>query len=1224
MRIRSLRFKNINSLAGEWKIDFCDPAYVSSGIFAITGPTGAGKSTILDALSLALYGQTPRLGKITKNAGEVMSRQTGECLAEVEFGSDKGTFRCTWSQKRSHKKPDGELQPPKHEIADAATNKVLESKLSAVQQKVADVTGLDFSQFTRSILLAQGEFGTFLDAKGDERAPILEKITGTEIYGKISEKVHERFGKEKAALDALAEKADTLGTISPEQAAALQEERTQHEKEIRELSGCCKKREEAAAWLDALAVLGTEIAGLEERVRVLAERRATAENDLRALGLARRARDFEGMYSALSAFREQQEHETQEKHACEGSLAELSAAYDAGLETFRRAQERRDKVSGEKQQEDRLIRQVRDLDTRIREVKGQRDGRTQEKQRLEEERGKLQEAIRSAETGAEAIRTELTKVTCYLDEHPLDEKLIASLSGIESAARQIRATEELLEKKQSDLRSVEQTLADAEQVVLRRKSELDRAAARAEEALSLSARIEKELLEITGGRDSAALRSPVDEETDRAHRLEDLGKLLIRIAEEETGQKKLAGDLAAARAGQKTVGDSLLALKKDAERVADLLKISEENIIFQARIKNLEDARSTLEAGKPCPLCGSTDHPWCTGTALVPGDAEKNHAAYKKENAELQETVRKSEAELAGIDARIQAGEAALRDREAQAEKDRAELDTGCRSLGIAAGPDPGSAITTAEKECAARLEGARTILARAEEKEQERKKAEQVVTKEKDARAAFQQDYDKALGYRDTKIAERDRLKTEIAAAGQDLQRQKAALLASVQEYDIIVFSMPRMTGEILSALTRRRDEYVAYRDRRQELQEKLGQCTGSLDRDRSLLSSAEKRLAELSGIFAGIEKDFSGLSSQRTELYGEKDPDTEETRVAGLAKDAETALATAADAKNLAEQKKASCEEQIRTFTGKIAARVPVLAGREHAFAAACTKAGFPGETEFQSARLSPERLAELEKAEADLVREETETAAGLRERKEKLAAEQKRALTAEDRDVLTQAIESDKTKITGLQIDLGRIRTQLEQYDGQVRQQQVIAEAIAKQKKEFAKWEKLHALIGSADGKKFRVFAQGLTFETLVVQANRHLRAMSDRYLLARDKASPLDLDIVDNDQAGEIRTTKNLSGGERFIVSLALALGLSGMASHNIRIDSLFLDEGFGTLDPETLETALETLASLRREGKIIGIISHIPALKERIPVQIQVEKIGGGRSRISGPGCSGPA
>lgn len=1217
MRIRSLRFKNINSLAGEWRIDFCDPAYVSSGIFAITGPTGAGKSTILDAVSLALYGQTPRLGRITKNAGEVMSRQTGECLAEVKFSSDKGTFLCTWSQNRTHNKPDGELRQPKHEIADAISGKILETKLTLVQQKIVEVTGLDFSQFTRSILLAQGEFSKLLDAKSDDRAEILEKITGTDIYGKISEKVHERFGKERAALDGLKERAENVGTISPEHAAALKEERVQHEKEIHEASVRCKHREEAAAWLDAIAALGKEISGLEERALVLAKRRAAAENDLLALGCARKARDLEGMYSSLSALREQQEHETQEKHTCEERRVGLSAAYDAALEAFRRAQERREKVTGEKQREDHLIRQVRELDTRIREAKGRQDERTGERQKLEEDSGKLRITIRSAETRAEAIRKECAEVSRYLDEHPRDEKLIASLSGIESAARQIRATEEMSEEKQVELRGVEQTLADAEQVVLRRKTELDRAAARAAAALAASARIQKELKEITGGRDSAALRVPVEEETERVHRLQALWELLSRIEEDETGQKKLAADLAAARTGRKGTEDLLAGLKREAKRVAELLRLSEENLVFQARIKNLEDARGTLEPGKPCPLCGATDHPWCTGTAPVPGDAEKEHAAYKKENEELQEKIRKCEAELAGIEARIQTGDTSLKDREAQIKKARAELEAGCRSLGIPDRP----AIAAAREECASRLESAKTILARADEKEQELKKAEQAAAQEKDTCAAFQRDYETAVVFRNTKSTDCDRLNKDIAAAGKDLQRQKAALLASVQEYDILVFSRPTMTEEILAALTQRRDEYVVHRDRRQELQETLGQCTGILDRDRSLLASAENRLLDLSGTLAGIEKEFSGLSSQRTELYGEKDPDAEETRVAGRVQEAETVFAAAVETKNSADTQKTSCEEQIRTLAGKIAARIPVLAGQEHAFTAAYKKAGFPGEAEFVSARLSPDRLAELEKIETELVREETETAAGVKERKAKLAAEQTKALTTEDREVLARAIESDKTQITGLQIDLGRIRAQLEQYDGQVQQQQALIEAIGRQQKEYAKWEKLHALIGSADGKKFRVFAQGLTFETLVAQANRHLRTMSDRYLLVRNKASPLDLDIMDNDQAGEIRTTKNLSGGERFIVSLALALGLSGMASHNIRIDSLFLDEGFGTLDPETLETALETLGSLQREGKIIGIISHVPALKERIPVQIQVEKIGGGRSRISGPGCS---
>ncbi|MCK7509844.1 MAG: hypothetical protein MZV70_41315 [Desulfobacterales bacterium] len=160
----------------------------------------------------------------------------------------------------------------------------------------------------------------------------------------------------------------------------------------------------------------------------------------------------------------------------------------------------------------------------------------------------------------------------------------------------------------------------------------------------------------------------------------------------------------------------------------------------------------------------------------------------------------------------------------------------------------------------------------------------------------------------------------------------------------------------------------------------------------------------------------------------------------------------------------------------------------------------------------------------------------------------------------------------------------------------------------------------LIGSGDGKKFRNFAQGLTFELMVAQANRQLQKMSDRYLLVRDGDEPLELNVIDNYQAGELRSTKNLSGGESFIASLALSLGLSGMASRTVRVDSLFLDEGFGTLDEDALETALETLSGLQQEGKLIGIISHVPALKERIGTQIQVEAGSAGRSGLSGPGC----
>ena len=164
--------------------------------------------------------------------------------------------------------------------------------------------------------------------------------------------------------------------------------------------------------------------------------------------------------------------------------------------------------------------------------------------------------------------------------------------------------------------------------------------------------------------------------------------------------------------------------------------------------------------------------------------------------------------------------------------------------------------------------------------------------------------------------------------------------------------------------------------------------------------------------------------------------------------------------------------------------------------------------------------------------------------------------------------------------LQQCIGGLRQRLQQNAALKQQQQDRLAAITAQQRECERWDLLYQLLGSADGKKYRNFAQGLTFEIMVRHANRQLQQMYDRYLLIRNNEHPLELNVIDNYQAGEVRSTENLSGGESFIVSLSLALGLSSMTSSNIRVDSLFLDEGFGTRDEDMLDTALEALASLR--------------------------------------------
>ncbi|MCJ8604992.1 exonuclease subunit SbcC, partial [Klebsiella pneumoniae] len=195
-------------------------------------------------------------------------------------------------------------------------------------------------------------------------------------------------------------------------------------------------------------------------------------------------------------------------------------------------------------------------------------------------------------------------------------------------------------------------------------------------------------------------------------------------------------------------------------------------------------------------------------------------------------------------------------------------------------------------------------------------------------------------------------------------------------------------------------------------------------------------------------------------------------------------------------------------------------------------------------------------------------------------------------------------------------GEIRQQLRQDAESRQQQQALGQQIAEAAQLADDWGYLNSLIGSSTGDRFRKFAQGLTLDNLVWLANQQLNRLHGRYLLQRKASEALELEVVDTWQADAVRDTRTLSGGESFLVSLALALALSDLVSHKTRIDSLFLDEGFGTLDSETLDTALDALDALNASGKIIGVISHVEAMKDRIPVQIKVKKINGlGYSRL---------
>jgi len=277
---------------------------------------------------------------------------------------------------------------------------------------------------------------------------------------------------------------------------------------------------------------------------------------------------------------------------------------------------------------------------------------------------------------------------------------------------------------------------------------------------------------------------------------------------------------------------------------------------------------------------------------------------------------------------------------------------------------------------------------------------------------------------------------------------------------------------------------------------------------------------------------------------------------------------------------------------------------------------KAGFNSPSEAVEARLPDAEYLNLSRKASQLKSEVEQLKTQLKVVAKNTAESKEKLSQASDEEVLAQLQELQEKEKT-IREQWNEVMRQLKNHQDNLQEVEQLNAKIKKEEKFAKKWEILNELIGDATGKKFNNFAQDLTLQQLLLLANKRLAQLSDRYRVDAPQAGEDDsLVAVDEHMGGQRRSVKTLSGGETFVLSLSLALALSDLASKNVEINSLFIDEGFGTLDPETLDTTLDTLERLQAEGsKTIGIISHVEALKERISTQIQLERNGQGYSKI---------
>lgn len=1220
MKILKIRFANLNSLVGNWEIDLTDQVFLQNGIFAITGPTGAGKSTILDAISLALYGRTPRLNKITKTSNEIMSRQTGECFAEVTFETSKGTFCCHWSQRRARKKPNGELQAPKQEISDAVTGKILETKLRDISNQIESITGMDFDQFTRSMLLAQGGFAAFLQANADQRAPILEQITGTDIYSRISVRVHEIRFTEQKELDRLVNELSGLQLLSDEDVSNLQQSLEQKHTEEKNISEQIKGKNAAITWL-------TTIANLEKELETFCKQKLDLDNQIEIfkpqqakLQLAQKALELSGELAELNLLRKTQKADIESRTAMAGSVPDCQKKAETAKSELDNAASLLENSKKRLKEELLVIQNVRELDLKISEknnpvksLKATLD--SQEKLLTELGQKKL-----SNSNSINECNESLENIHLQMQSSANDEILVENLAGIQTrfdlftefnnryqnVLKNLSETEkqkcknieiwqtkkECLEQKQTDFQKIKQELV--------RKQEQ-----------------RKELLE---GREISYWREMLSEYSEKKVTLQTLYQSVTAIVnlknllnELNESSQKLSNQKMAISEQVKTENEKLLLLENQKQ-------LLETNFHLLNRILSFEEARKKLTPGEQCPLCGSLEHPFAQGNLSTPNKTE----------TELNETnclIKKASAKISGliIDQTNISKDLDQTNKQTiecsnNIEKQNSQIIELCRILKIGSDTayssnDLSSLIEKNDSELKQILD----IVELSEKYENEIETIRNNQEKELEKLSEIEHESSSAFHEKELSVQKLDQLNRELSDLNANSEKIREQLFSEISPLGIKEIPVEKI-DLIRNELISRRNARLELQKKQADIQNKISTLSLQIGHQEEQIQATGTELKQTRQKLLVLEQERTALIDERKSIYGIKSTAKEQALLEKAVNTYETGYENAQTVYSNISRKLEKLNTSIRDLDETISELKTQLDNRENLFCESLKSAGFTDEPSYIEACLPENDRKVLADKARTLELQHTTLQTRIRDKSRLLEQEQKKQLTEEPQDKLKNELDSLSAQINKIQQEIGGISQKLTDNNAMRIRQEDKIRAIEIQKKQLLKWNSLHELIGSADGKKYRNFAQGLTFEIMVKYANQQLAKMTDRYILVRDKSEPLELNVLDMYQAGEIRSTRNLSGGESFIVSLALALGLSSMASNNVRVDSLFLDEGFGTLDEESLDTALETLGSLNREGKLIGVISHVTILKDRISTMIQVRPLSGGKSEIVGRGC----
>lgn len=1215
MKISKLRIKNLNSLKGEFLIDFNAQPLSKTGIFAITGQTGAGKTTILDAVCVALFGRTPRLGP--GQSEELMTRHTADCYAEVEFEVKDADFRSRWSQRRARGKADGRFQPAVMELAEISNDgaKIIEDKKSLVPPKVEEISGLDFPRFTRSILLAQGSFAAFLNAGENERADLLEKMTGTEIYSLISQAVFSRAREEKQNLADLNIRKDSLKLMPPQELKALKKELAEKETLAKEADAVLKTIQSEILWLKNLRALEEEERGIRKQLQGIAKEQkhlapefVRLENHLKALPL-------KAKFDVLQKVRRDLKRISMEvkklKEAIPGSEKNLN---DLKKQKRDKAAEF-DKFKIEREAQDKLISKV---ELKDHEIAGYRKNLAVCNKSIEtilKQSTKLGRQKEQNEKNVKKISAEIESCDRYLRDNSKDADLARDLPLLQDRLQQLSHRRSAYKKLEDAHRSALKNFTALTEQLTQADQELAKIESSLKDSRTRNLRTETELTSLLAGRtweDLEKEKADIEKQRTDIETIKELATALGACTKNLAAAKKGVAKTEKSRSKfQKRQGELDALIKRET----DILKQLEEKRTLEIMVAKYEQDRKQLKDGTPCPLCGAVEHPWVDeGAPALDGTA----AALKQQKAQLDNRQKeskdivaeraKSEESLAHLvkeEKELTAKQAELSSRWASAVENLSmELDYGDRGKIRDLLNNSERALSACEA-VIKKVKAKKATLEASTDRVNsiEKQKSAAVLNRSKIESDCRQADI------------EQKRLEKEIRSAADQIKGLMGSCEVQLKNFDEQV---PEAGAEqqVLEKLDQRNTQFQKSLKRRQQLDKDLGPLKEELSGLESRIDTQQEKQDDAQRQRRALDKAIFDLQSERRALIGDDDPQDLRKNLKTRHDAFETALKQHEKMISDVRSDLDTQKELLKTRATEQDQNTEEEAHLKEAFSAGLKKSGFADEAAFQAALMPPDEAGRLQDQRQSLHERQIRAQTRLDDTGKKLKNLRAEPLTKENLATVEKRQDEVQQRFKILQNEMGEIKGRLKQHKTLQKEHKNLIKDIARQKKELDRWEKLNYLIGSADGKKFRRYAQGLTLDYLIELANRHLLKLNDRYVLQRRQDQELSLEVIDTFQADVTRPTNTLSGGETFLVSLALALGLSELAGRNTTIDSLFLDEGFGSLDAETLETALAALDSLHASGKTIGIISHIEALKERIPVQIQVQKLSGGVSSLN--------